>query len=67
MQEEAKAALEFVCYCARCGASLADPRNLVNLYSDTGRSICFWWCHACGAKGEAVEVDRVTAPHMAEE
>ncbi|MCL6598125.1 MAG: hypothetical protein K6T81_05230 [Alicyclobacillus macrosporangiidus] len=67
MEQEAKAALNFVQYCAHCGHSLADPRNLVNVYSHTGLAVCFWWCHSCGAKGEAIQVDRVTSTDVMEE
>ncbi|MCL6592548.1 MAG: hypothetical protein K6T31_01105 [Alicyclobacillus sp.] len=59
--------LAWVQYCPHCGSSLADPRNLVNEFSEAGWSVCFWWCRACGERGEVLRVTRVVAPQAASE
>ncbi|MUG70383.1 hypothetical protein [Paenibacillus validus] len=46
-------------FCNGCGHSMHDPSSIIIEYWSSHHTVYFCWCHACGWRGEVVEVKRM--------
>jgi hypothetical protein len=53
-------------FCNGCGSSMHDPRSIIIEYWNSDNTVYFCWCHACGWRGEVVEVKRIVTTETEE-